>query len=335
MKRHSNFRRILCILIVLAFTATPLKTSITADAYDFSLVILNSYQKTIKIQQSFYLVAVTSNGKKPTWKSSNSRVASVNTYGQVTGKKSGTCKITAKIKGAEASCTVTVQKTEISLNFKTLSMENGDSCRLKGSTSNGSAITWRSSKKSVASIDDKGMIETYKPGETVITASADSTRATCRLTVKKPKVTLSKTKASLYRTQTLALTAKVSSGRKPVWKTKKSSVASVTENGVVTAKKHGTAIIYATVDKVRKECEITVKSPDIRLSTDAVTIKAGKKTTLRANVSSGVAPTWKSSKTRVATVTNQGVVTAVKKGTCYIYASEDGTKERCAVTVTD
>ncbi len=335
MTRHSKFQRVLCILILLALIATPYHTmASTAEASGFSFVILNSYRKTIQIRQSFYLAAITSNGKKPTWKSSDSKVASVNTYGQVTGKRGGTCRITAKIRGAEASCTVTVQKTTISMAAKTISMENGATYQLKARTSNNSPITWKSSRKSVAAIDESGWIEAFKPGETVITAKADGTQATCRVTVRKPKVTLSQSRASLYRKQTLALTANVSNGRKPVWKSRKTSVAAVNDRGVVTAKKHGTAVITATVDGVRKECEITVKSPVIKLSAYSVKLKAGKKTTLRANVSSGIAPAWTSSRSAVATVNSQGTVTAKKKGTCYIYATEDGTRERCTITVT-
>lgn len=334
MKKHSKFRWMVSILLTMALLATTLiKYAPDAQAANISFIILSRYHNTINIHQTFYLTGLTWGGKRPTWKSSDSKVASVNTYGQVTGKKAGTCKITGKIRGAEASCTVTVRKTAIHLSARTVSMENGASFRLTGKTSNGSLLTFKSSKRSIAEIEENGIIRAKKPGETVVTASADGSKLTCHITVRKPKVTLSRTQASLYRKQKLQLSARVSSGRSPVWKSKKTSVAVVDEKGLITARKHGTARITATIDGVTRTCELTVRSPQIRLNTYTAKMKKGTCLTLTAAVSSGNTPTWKSSKKSVATVNENGRVTARKKGTCYIYASEDGAKKRCRIRV--
>lgn len=330
------FMRCIAILsaVVLFTTSIITDPSVSQAASSLSIVILSRYNCTMKIGQSFYLIGVASNGKRVTWKSSSSRIASVNTYGQVIAKKAGTCRITGKVSGGEASCTITVQKTNVTLSAKTLTMENGTTATLRGYTSNGSAITWKSKKSSVASIDESGRITANKPGETIITASADGSSSSCKVTVKKPKITLNQTRASLYRGQTLSLTAKSSSGRRVVWKSRKTSIARVSDSGKVTAIKHGSARITATLDGVTKECEITVKSPNIRLSHTSISLKKGKSLTLKASVSSGNTPIWKSSKSSVAAVDSNGKVTAKKKGTCYIYASEDGTREDCHVQVT-
>lgn len=328
-------RRWTAILLTLVLVTTSIMTNhIDTQASGYSLIILSRYNQTLKIGQSFYLAGIVSNGKRITWKSSKSSIASVNTYGLVTAKKAGTCKITGKVTGGEASCNVTVEKTQITLSASTITMENGDSVTIKGTTSNGSTITWKSQKSSVATIDEKGRITAKKPGESNITAKADGSTSVCKLIVKKPKITLSKTKESLYRGQSISLTAKTSSGRKVTWKTKKKSVATVTASGKVTAVKHGTACITATLDGVTKECEITVKSPTIRLSKSSVSIKKGKTVALTATVSSGNKPVWKSSKSSVASVDSNGKITAKKKGTCYIHASEDGAKVSCHVQVT-
>ncbi len=341
MKHHSTVRwivlthKLAAILILLAMTATTLYIhSPETQASGYSVIILSHYNKTLKIGQSFYLAGISSNGKRISWKSSSSKTASVNTYGLVTAKKAGGCRITAKVSGAEASCRITVQKTTITLSAATVSMENGTAFRLSARTSNGSAVTWKSSRSSVAAIDDRGNIKALKVGETVITATADGTKKTCRVTVKKPKVTLSRTNVSLYRTQTCQLTARVSSGRPVSWRSRKKSVATVDEKGMITAKKHGTAIITATVDGVSRECEVIVSSPVIKLSKTSVSLKKGRSLTLSATVSSGIKPAWSSSKSSIATVSRSGKVTARKKGTCYIYATEDGTKKGCHITVT-
>lgn len=331
-----TFQRCTAILsAIILFTTSILTTApVSRAASSFAFVALSRYNCTMKIGQSFYLVGIASNGKRVTWKSSSSKIASVNTYGQVFAKKAGSCRITGKVSGGEASCTVTVLKTTITLSAKNLTIENGTTAALKGYTSNGSAITWKSRKSSVASVDENGRITANKPGEATITATADGSTSSCKVTVKKPKITLNRTKAALYRGQTLALTARTSSGRRVTWKSRKSSIAKVSGSGRVTAMKHGTARITASVDGVTKECEVTVKSPDIQLSHTSLTLKKGRTFVLKANVSSGHTPIWKSSKSRVATVDGNGKVTAKKKGTCTIYATEDGTREDCHIQVT-
>jgi uncharacterized protein YjdB len=196
-------------------------------------------------------------------------------------------------------------------------------------------VKWKSSKKSIASVDDFGTVIALKPGVTVITATADGTSAACTFTVKSPTVTLDKTSIRLYRSQTAKLSASVSSKITPIWKCNRKSVAVIDSYGNITAMKHGTATITATVDKVSATCEITVMQPEITLSSDEITLAKGTGTTLTAKVSSGINPTWTSSNTTIATVDSYGKVTAKSKGKAYIFAAEDGIKARCIVHVTE
>ncbi len=320
-------------LSVLSLTIPTLHVSATSSL--FSFIILSQYKATADIGDDTYIAAVTSTGKKPTWKSSDSKIASVNTYGVVTSKKAGTAIITAKIKDAEASCQITVNKTKVTVSKTSASLENGESLRLTASTSNDSKVTWKSSKKSIATVDEYGKVTALKPGETAITATADGTSTICNITVKLPTVKLNKTSLSLYRGQTTKLSATVSSGINPTWKTNKKSVAIVDATGTVTAIKNGTAIITATVDGVLQTCEIVVNKPDITLSATEVTLKKGATTTLTANVSSGNIPTWSTSNANILSIDSKGVIIAKQKGRAYVYAAEDGTKVRCTVYVTD
>lgn len=264
MKHTSIFLKAACrrsialLCTAVLFTASVFSAPLTADAASPALVILSRYRATLKIGDSFTLAGIASNGKWVRFKSSKSAVASVNTYGRVTAKKAGTCTITGKVTGGEASCKITVTKTIITLSTASITMENGAQVTLKGQTSNRSPISWKSQKSSVAEIDENGKISAKKPGETTITAKADGTKKTCHVTVKKPKVTLNYTSASLSRNQTLLLTAKVSSGKKATWKSQKKSVATVNSRGKVTAIKRGTTKIGASIDGVTKECTITV-----------------------------------------------------------------------------
>ncbi len=321
--------------LVLIFVSFPLQP-ISAKVSDYiAFVLLSKYSANVDIGDEFNITAITSTGKLPTWKSSNSTIASVNTYGKVTAKKAGTVTITAKMKNAEASCRVTINKTKISISKASTSIERGETIKLTATTSNNSQVTWKSSKKSIADIDENGIITGIKPGETTITAYADGSSETCKIKVKAPTISLSQSTITLYRGQKAQLKASVSSGILPTWKSNKKSVAVVDESGSITAEKHGTATITATVDGVTKSCRVVVKIPTIKLSSSELNLKKGATSTISASVSSNNPPVWTSSNSNVATIDSTGRITAVKKGTAYIYASEDGAKEKCIIHVTE
>ena len=87
------------------------------------------------------------------------------------------------------------------------------------------------------------------------------------------------------------------------------------------------------MDNVSKTCEITVKKPKIKFEKDNVSLKAGQSFQAKVTVSSKNKPEYSSSNTNVASVDENGRITAKSKGKAYIYAKEDGTKERMTVVV--
>lgn len=317
---------VFCMVSMLLFSNyNGITTVYAASGYEY--VLLTKYSKTMKIGDEYYLTAITSTGKKPKFSSSDSTVASVNTYGKITAKKAGNATITAKIANGEAGCRVTVEKTVITLSQKTISLENGYTARLNAETSTGHPVTYKSARSSIASVDENGVITAKKPGETTITVTADKTAQTCKVTVKQPTVRLDRTSASLYRKGTLRLSVSSTSKSIPRWKTNKKSVATVDNEGKVTA------IITVTVDGVSKTCEVTVKKPKITVGQEQISLTAGETCQLKVTVSSGNKPEYYSSNTNVATVNETGMITAIGKGRAYIYAKEDGTKVRMTVTV--
>lgn len=335
MSRISKFFLSILLSISLILLSIPSQTVSAFPTDSIAFVILSRYDAVANIGDEINLIAVSTNGKQVTWKSSDSKIASVNTYGTVTAKKAGRAIITAKVKNAEASCQITVNKTKVVINKTSASIERDETLKLSATTSNGSIVTWKSSKSSIATIDENGTVTGIKPGKTTITVKADGTTATCIITVKSPTVKLDKTKVKLYRNQTVKLNATVSSKVNPTWKSNKKSVAIVDETGTVTAIKNGTAIIIATVDGVSKTCEITVTKPDITLSSTELSLKKGEQKKLTATVSSGNLPVWTTSNSNIVSVNSNGEITALQKGTAYVYASEDGTKVRCVIKVTE
>lgn len=334
MTNHRLFKKViavLCMVSMLCFSQLSQEMVFAKDVY--ALVVLNTYQKTVNIGDEFYLIAASTDGRKIRFSSSDSKVASVNTYGLVTAKKAGTAKITAKTVNGEASCRITVRQTAIELGTRQIFMENGTTVKLTAHVSTGHKPSFKSQRKSVATVDENGWITAVKPGETTITVSADRTSATCKVTVKKPTVSLSRSSATLYRKGELKLSVSSTSKSTPRWKTNKSSVATVDSSGKVTAVKHGTAVITVTVDGVKKSCVITVKQPEITLERTDMTLSPGQKKQVKVKVSSGNTPVFSSSNTNVATVDANGVVYAAGRGKASIYVSEDGVKVKLTVTV--
>ena len=318
------------MISMLAITSFP-TTAYASSGYEF--IILGAYSKTMAIGDEYYLLAVPSNGKKPSFSSSDSTVASVNTYGKITAKKAGKATITAKIKNGEASCKITVKKTVVKLSAENISLECGATKKLKASVSTGHKASFKSSKSSIATVDENGVILAKKPGSATITVTADKTPAKCKVIVKKPTVKLSKSSLSLFRGNTAKLSVSSSSKNSPKWKTNKKSVATVDETGTVTAIKNGTATITVTIDGVSKTCSVTVKKPKIKFETDSVTLRAGETYKAKVTASSGNKPSFSSSNERVAAVDANGKIRAKSAGRAYIYAKEDGTKERMTVIV--
>lgn len=259
--KHLLYRKLRTLLVILMILSQIGSSGcpVTAAARKTpAFIFLTKYSKTLNIGDEFYVGAITSNGKTPAWRSSNSRVASVNTYGLVTARKNGQAKITAKISGAEASCRVTVNKTSIYLSPSSVSLEHGETLMLRARTSNGAPVQYKSKKTSIVTVTDDGKLCGEKPGSTYVTVCADGTKVTCRVRVKKPVITLSQQTLTLKTGASARLRAKTSSGLSPEWKSSKSAVADVDDDGCIYAGKPGTARICVKLDGVKKYCSVKV-----------------------------------------------------------------------------
>jgi uncharacterized protein YjdB len=159
---------------------------------------------------------------------------------------------------------------------------------------------------------------------------------------KMPKVKLSKTKAivSVGKSGTLKATVypETLADKSVTWKSSNKKVATVTSKGKVKTVGVGTATITCTsvATDAKATCKVTVGK--VVLSKTEATVPVGKSGTLKATVYpttlADKSLTWKSSDTKVATVTSKGKVTAVGVGTATItctYAT--GLSATCTLTV--
>lgn len=159
------------------------------------------------------------------------------------------------------------------------------------------------------------------------------------------KVTLDQTEANLIQWETLALsTTAIIGGNKVVWSTSNPNVAIVDDNGVVTAIGEGECDIFATLElniAVYASCHIICSYPEITALTlnenEIAFSNVGDTFTLTATTNpenSGPSPTWTSSDETVATVDENGVVTAMGEGECDITVTVLDKTATCHVTVT-
>lgn len=161
-------------------------------------------------------------------------------------------------------------------------------------------------------------------------------------------ITLSETEKVLTEGETFTLTATVNpaDATNPAieWSSSDVAVATVDEDGVVTAVSEGEATITATsvADPTKTaSCKVVVKKPfiavdGITLSETTAKLEIGSTITLTATVSpenaTEPAVTWSSDNTAVATV-EDGIVTAVSVGEAVITAKAGGMTAECKVTV--
>ena len=157
------------------------------------------------------------------------------------------------------------------------------------------------------------------------------------------QVKLNKTKATLVVGGTLKLKATTKPAnvtRNFTWTSSNKKVATVTKKGVVKALKKGTAVITVrTANGKKATCRITVPAAPtgVTLNKTRATLTVGKKLTLKPKLKGAGARTtytWKSSNKKIATVSNKGVVKALKKGTVVITVrTANGKKATCKITV--
>lgn len=102
--------------------------------------------------------------------------------------------------------------------------------------------------------------------------------------------------------------------RSAKWSSNNKSVASVTQKGVVTGNRVGTAVITAKVLKKKYTCKVTIKNYT-GLTKKAIRLEAGTSTSLRMKAN------WKSSDTKIAKVSKTGVIRAIRPGVCEVSAT--------------
>lgn len=154
----------------------------------------------------------------------------------------------------------------IILSKKSTTLVVGAEQTLKAITSpKGVKVTWTSSDSTTVSVSDIGRIKAEKVGSATITATAGSKSAECLVTVEDITITISMKEATIdiSESSTLQLSATDSKNMGGyTWESSNTDVASVDQDGLVTAKGQGTTNIIVSKGNASDTCALTVKAPE-------------------------------------------------------------------------
>ena len=279
------------------------------------------------------------------WSSSNENVAKV-AGGLVSAVGIGEAVIKAQTRDGslEKTCKVTVKckVTGVKLSEHKATLKVGDTEQLVAevipANAGNKSITWTSSNPSVATVSKEGLVTALASGSaevSVTTADGDFSEK-CVVTVEKDATGLSLNETILLMVveETAQLVATVEpsgvTNGKVRWSSTDKNVASVSDNGLVTANNAGEAFICATSQDggYHAQCAVKVRNKvdKITVTGDASSLYIGKTLKLRYSITpadaANVDIVWSSEDPSKATVNTNGVVTGVAKAeSVKIYAS--------------
>ena len=337
-------------------------------------VKLNAMQKTMSPSENFQLIATitptNATNKAVTWESDNTNVATVDATGKVTAKAVGNAKITVKTTDGNKSdyCNIivnatTVSVTGVSLDKTTLSLPVGGIetfiATVTPSNATNKFIVWSTDDATVILVEN-AKVTGLKNGVATLTAKTQDGNfiATCVITVGSgtPPVIVPVTGVSLKpstalvvggtETLTPTITPSNTTDKTVTWKSSDPTVASIGSDGKLTALKAGQTTITVTTTNggFTATCQVTVSNAivsviSVSLNKTTMELKEGEAEMLTARINPSTATnqtvSWKSSNIAVATIDENGEVTAHNAGTATItVTTADGNKTAtCTVTV--
>ncbi len=340
------------------------KSLITVEPTPVTSLTVSESSIELKVTETFTLEATVlpedATYKTVTWSTANDAIATVDVLGKITAMSVGETEVTASCGDFTAICRVTVIPTlaeSITLDPTAATVLKGESLIISATvlpaTTTDKTIVWTSDDEGIATVDASGKVTATGVGETTVTATCGDVSATSIITV--PPVPVRE--LSLSSKNLLLKVGNVSdldvifdpadaTDQRLTWASADESIASVDENGNVTAIAIGTTTITVTsvpYPNVKAVCEVVVEAAvinvtNIWLNESNITLVEGDTFQLDATLTPDDATdptvTWETTDAAKATVSNTGLVTAVLAGSATIMASSsNGLTAKCDVTV--
>ncbi len=253
-----------------------LVTDVKLDKSEITLVLINDTQ-----QLTATVLPENATNQKVAWTSDNETVATVDSIGVVTAKGQGQCTITVTTDdfGYTATCEITVPEqppvvidvTGVSFEESEVMLNIGDTKQLKAIVEPENAtnknVTWSTLDYKIATVNMNGVVTANAQGEVLVcvTTVNGAIKDTCKIIVSAPVTGISfrLSAVEVIVGETQMLTATVfpleATNRNVSWSSGNPDIAGVDNNGLVTAKSVGNAVITVTTEERTKMTTISVK----------------------------------------------------------------------------
>ena len=312
------------------------------------------------LQLSANVTPVNATNQAVVWASSDPNVALVNAAGEVQAVAAGNATITATTMSGNhvASVTITVDiipVTSISIDgeaTRTLILwyQIDLVARIAPTNATYQNITWASSNPSVATVTANGRVRMIAYGTSIITATTVCGQQAfmtviCRdpaTVVRSVSITGDPNQRRVEVGNTFQLTAVVlpetATNRNVTWSSEHPEIATVDQNGLVTALQPGRAVILAVSEDGGRvaPATVTVIEPIIPphfSQGERMTLRYRGRTQLNFNSSAGNVRSWHSDDTSVISVDANGNIRGVSRGTARVIAI-DSAGHSATITVT-
>lgn len=296
-----------------------------------------------------------------TFSSSDNAIATVSSSGVVSGVAPGKATISATSAGLTGTAQVTVTPIPVArvvvtpasptIAIGTTITLTAQALSASGQTLTGRTVVWSSSLPNIASVSAQGVVTGLAAGNTVVFASIDGVLGWVNVTVipaPVATVTISPSAPSVAAGDSVQLNAVLKdasgntlTGRVVSWSSGATSIATVTNTGMVIGVAAGTAVITATSEGQVGTVTVTVTSSlrTVTVTPDTATIAPLGTVQLTAVVTDASGTpintpvAWSSDNNVVAQVNSSGKVTGLVPGTAIISAKAGSATGTATITV--
>lgn len=298
--------------------------------------------------------------KAITWVSSSPENVTVSVSGVITGVSPGSSTITVTNAASNMSDTLTVTVSDIiatSINLGNTVELATDSTRqlsvmFTPEKTTDKSVTWLSNDTNIATVSDAGLVTAVAEGDAIITVinAASGVEGSVAVSVLDGIVLL--TSIALgddltldvtdIETLTATLLPNNATDQLLAWSSSDDTVVTVSMTGAITAVAPGSATITATNTASGMSDDVVVNVNDIMITSialgDAIALNNAETQQVTAvvlpNDATDQTLAWSSDNTSVATVSIDGLITAVGKGSAVISAANIASGKSATVDVT-
>lgn len=356
MKKELKQERIRTVMLCIFYTFVALFVIFGSYYYyiDLYSVYLMQEEVTIDNGNTYQIELLPKNSNRFDYKNyvfdvEDNSIVNVNDHGEVTSLKEGATQISIRFKNGfeKEKLKINVKNVEVSdleleKNFS-VTVNNTKKIQIKVNNQKNvsTSLSYTSENPSIAKVDNYGNVTGVKEGVTNISVtSGNGISQKVVVNVKANKLKIQEInivqkelnlKAGSKKTLSLHTVPNSASTKDLKWKSSNTSVATVDSNGVVKAISKGHSIISVST-KEGLNSQITVYvSEDEEILLDKYNIKIAEGST--TSISANIPVKYKSSNTKIATVDDNGNITAKKAGKAIITVSAGSKKSTCQVVV--